>query len=253
MSMRSNNPLNRPDSFNQLYNKHVQHLNLKGLRAKTIDAYSRAIRRIGDHFDYKVDDLTEDQLLDYCSSILKSHSISTVKLDLYGLKFFYLHTLKRSWKHIPLVKSPRVKRLPDVLSVEEVCLLISRTRILSYRVFFLVTYTLGLRLGETLGLEVGDIDARSMQVHIRRGKGGKDRFVPMTAFTLGVLRRFWKVHQHPKFLFPNRKKTMKAVRLVTCALHRGGVQKAMVQVVRDCGLKKRFQSTPYATAMPHIY
>ncbi len=253
MSMPSNNPLNRPDHFNQLYDKHVQHLNLKGLRSKTIDAYSRAIRRIGDHFDFTIDNLTEDQLLDYFSSVLQSHSISTVKLDLYGLKFFYLHTLKRSWKHIPLVKSPRVKRLPDVLSVEEVCLLVSRTRVLSYRVFFLVTYTLGLRLGETLGLEVGDIDANRMVVHIRRGKGGKDRFVPMTSFTLGVLRRFWKVHQHEQFLFPNRKKTMEAVRLVKTVLNRGGVQKAIAEVARDCGFKKRFQYTPYVIAMPRIY
>ena len=87
MSMPSNNPLNRTDHFNQLYDKHVQHLNLK----------------------------------------------------------------ESSWAHIPLVKSPRLKRLPDVLRVEEVCLL-------------------GLRLSETLGLEVGDIDAHRMLVHIRQVK-----------------------------------------------------------------------------------
>jgi len=228
-------------------------LNLKGLRSKTIDAYSRAIRRIGDHFDYEVNSLTEDQLLDYFSSVLQSHSISTVKLDLYGLKFFYLHTLKRSWKHIPLVKAPRVKRLPDVLSIEEVCLLVSRTRILSYRVFFLVTYSLGLRLGETLGLEVGDIDENRMLVHIRRGKGGKDRFVPMTSYTLSVLRSFWKIHQHPTLLFPNRNKSMEAVRAATTPLNRGGVQKAILEVAHDCGFKKRFQFTPYAIVMPPIY
>jgi len=253
MSMPSNNPLNRPEHFNYLYDKHVQHLNLMGLREKTIEAYSRAIRRLGDHFDYVIEDLSEDQLLSYFSDLLKSHSISTVKLDLYGLKFFYLHTLKRSWKNIPLVKSPKVKRLPDVLSVEEVCLLISTTQVLSYRVFFLVTYTLGLRLGETLGLEVGDIDADRMLVHIRRGKGGKDRLVPMTPFTLSVLRRFWKVHQHPRLLFPNRKKTMEAVRLVNKPLDRGGVQKAMLEVVRACGFKKRFPFIPYAIATPRIY
>lgn len=253
MSMPSNNPLNRPEHFNHLYDKHVQHLNLMGLREKTIDAYSRAIRRIGDHFDYAIDDLTEDQLLNYFSDVLQSHSISTVKLDLYGLKFFYLHTLKRGWKDIPLVKSPRVKRIPDVLSIKEVCLLVSRTRVLSYRVFFLVTYTLGLRLGETLGLEVGDIDADRMLVHIRRGKGGKDRFVSLTPFTLRLLRRFWWVHQHPRLLFPNRKKTMEAVRLVHKPLDRGGIQKAMLEVVRACGFKKRFLSTRYAIAMPRIY
>jgi len=253
MTMPSNNPLNRPDHFNQLYNKHVQHLNLKGLRSKTIDAYSRAIRRIGDHFGYKVSNLTEDQLLNYFSSLLQSHSISTVKLDLYGLKFFYLHTLKRSWAHIPLVKAPRVKRLPDVLSIEEVCLLVSRTRILSYRVFFFVTYSLGLRLGETLGLEVGDIDANRMVVHVRRGKGGKDRFVTITPYTLSVLRNFWKKHQHPTLLFPNRNESMAVVRAAKTPLNRGGVQKTMREVVRDCGFKKKFLCIPYAIAIPPIY
>ena len=156
-------------------------------------------------------------------------------------------------ENIPIVKRPKVKRLPDVLSLEEVCLLISNTQVLSYRVFFLVTYTLGLRLGETLGLEVGDIDAKRMRVHIRRGKGGKDRLVTMTPFTLNVLRRFWKVHQHPRLLFPNRKKTLEAVRLVTKPLDRGGVQKAIQVVARSCGFKKRFPFIPYAIAMRHTY
>jgi len=179
--------------------------------------------------------------------------MSTVKLDLYGLKFFYVFVLKRCWQDIPLVKSPRVKRLPDVLTIEEVCYLVAQTRVLSYRVFFLVTYCLGLRLGETLALEVGDIDTHKMQVHIRNAKGGKVRFARLTPFSLSVLRRFWRVHQHPRLLFPNRKKTMAEVRLVTTPLDRGGVQKAIREVVTDCGFKKRFLCTAYATAMPHTY
>lgn len=252
MSMPSNNPSNRPDDFNQLYDKQLKHLHLQGLRPKTIDAYSRAIRRLGEAFEYKVTALSEDQLLDYFSALLQSHSISTVKLDLYGLKFFYLNVLKRSWQDIPLVKSPRVSRLPDVLSVEEVSLLLSRTRVLSYRVFFYATYSLGLRLGETLALTVGDIDANRMRVHIRNGKGGKDRFVPLTLSTLLILRRFWKVHRHATLLFPNRKRKRADVRLVTSPLDRGGIQKAMRVVVKDCRFKKRFHCIAYATVMPLI-
>lgn len=252
MSMLSNQPCHRPDHFNQLYDKHVKHLHLQGLRPKTIDGYSRGIRRLGEAFDYRIDALNEDQLLDYFSSLLQSHSMSTVKLDLYGLKFFYVHVLKRGWQDIPLVKRPRVKRLPDVLTIEEVCLLLARTRVLSYRVFFYATYSLGLRLSETLALEVGDIDANRMRVHIRNAKGGKDRFVPLTPSTLKVLRRFWQVHRHSRLLFPNRKKTLEAVRLVTRPLDRGGVQKAMREVIRDCGFKKRYQCTAYDTAMPHM-
>lgn len=251
MSMKSTNPANRPEHFNKLYDKHVKYLHLQGLRPKTIDAYARAIRRIGRAFDYQVEALTEDLLLDYFSDLLQSHSMSTVKLDLYGLKFFYLHVLKRDWKDIPLVKSPRVKRLPDVLTVEEVKLLLSRTRVLSYRIFFYTAYSMGLRLGETLALEVGDIDAARMRVHIRNGKGGKDRLVPLAPDTLAVLRRFWQVHRHPRLLFPNRKKTLAEVRQVTTPLDRGGVQKAMREVVADCRFKKRFHCTACAIAMPH--
>ena len=250
MSMSSNNPSNRPASFNKLYDKHVKYLHLQCFRSKTIDAYSRAIRRLGEAFNYDVEALTEDQLLDHFSALLQSHSISTVKLDLYGLKFFYLHVLKRPWTHIPLVKSPRVKRLPDVLTVDEVRLLLSRTRILSYRIFFYTAYSMGLRLGETLALEVGDIDANKMQVHIRHGKGGKDRFVPITHDTLSVLRRFWQVHRHPRFLFPNRKKTLPEVACAQTPLSCGGIQKAMQQVVLDCGFKKKFHFTAYAIVMP---
>jgi len=253
MSMMSNSPGNRPGHFNQLYDKHVKHLHLQGLRPKTIDAYARGIRRLGEAFDYQIGSLDEDQLLDYFSALLQSHSMSTVKLDLYGLKFFYVHVLKRGWQDIPLVKSPRVKRLPDVLGIDEVCLLLGRTRVLSYRVFFYATYSLGLRLGESLALEVGDIDANRMRVHIRNAKGGKDRFVPLTQATLLLLRRFWQVHRHPVLLFPNRKKTLGAVRLVTTPLDRGGVQKAMREVVRDCGFKKKSQSTAYGTAMPRMH
>jgi len=74
--------------FKQDYEKHLRHLKLKGLQPKTIDAYSRAIRRIGNHFNHAINDLPEQQLTDYFIDLLSTHSWSAVKLDLYGLKFF---------------------------------------------------------------------------------------------------------------------------------------------------------------------
>jgi len=87
--------VNMPDDpqFNQYYQTHLKYLKLKGLRPKTIDAYSRAIRRIGNYFHCRIDDLSSDQLLDYFNDLLDSHSWSAVKLDLYGLKFFYTNVL----------------------------------------------------------------------------------------------------------------------------------------------------------------
>jgi integrase/recombinase XerD len=82
-------------TFDRNYARHLQHLTLKGLQPKTIEAYSRAIRRIGERFDHQIDALSEQQLLDYFTELVASHSWSSVKLDLYGLKFYYEHVLRR--------------------------------------------------------------------------------------------------------------------------------------------------------------
>lgn len=238
--------------FNHYYQLHCKHLRVKGLQPKTIDAYARAIRRIGGYFDWSIDNLNQNQLLDYFHSLLETHSWSAVKLDLYGLKFFYCHVLDKRWRHLQLIKPPRTKRIPDIVSVDEIQQLFIATHKLSYRVFFFILYSLGLRLGEGIRLQVGDIDAKNQRVHIRNAKGNKDRLVPLPDMTYQVLRRFWLVHRHPKFIFPNRKHGLKNVQSATSPLDRGGIQTTMAAVIRDMGLKKRFLATPCAIVMPRI-
>lgn len=153
--------------FNSLYELHKKHLKLKGLQPKTIEAYSRAIRRIGEYFDYRLDDLTQEQLVEYFYQLKEKSSWSTVKLDLYGLKFFYLHVLQRNWVDIPIIKSPKVKRIPNIVTVQEAYQIFTATRNISYRVFFFTLYSMGLRLGEGLRLQTGDIDAERKRAHIR--------------------------------------------------------------------------------------
>lgn len=239
--------------FNHYYSLHCKHLKLKGLQPKTIEAYSRAIRRIAEYFEGHLDDLSQDQLLDYFHDLLERLSWSAVKLDLYGLKFFYTHVLKRTWVDIPLIKPPRATRIPDIVTVEEAQQLFLSTRKLSYRVFFFTLYSLGLRLGEGLRIQVGDIDAVRMRVHIRDAKGNKDRLVPLPVNTLRILRRFWSVHQHPTLLFPNRKRGLKLAHLAESPLDRGGVQTTMKKVVTEIGLKKTFPVIHYATVTPRIF
>ena len=148
----------KPD-FKRHYQTHLKHLKLKGLQPKTIEAYARAIRRIGAYFDYQIDELSEQQLIDYFTDLLGSHSWSAVKLDLYGLKFYYAHVLHKPWQSLDLIKPPKAQRLPDIVTLEEAQRLFTATRILSYRVCYFTLYSLGLRLGEGLRLQVGDIDA----------------------------------------------------------------------------------------------
>jgi integrase/recombinase XerD len=231
--------ISKQSKFEAYYRQHCKHLKLKGLQPKTIEAYARAIRRIGAYFNGHLDDLSADQLVDYFLELKENRSWSTVKLDLYGLRFFYAYVLQKSWTHLPIIKAPKVKRIPDIISIEEARRLFAATRQLSYRVLFYSLYSMGLRLGEGLRLQTGDIDAVRQRIHIRNSKGNKDRYVPLPANTLNVLRRFWCVHKHPAFIFPNRKRGLKNVRLVNTHLDRGGVQTAMKKVVLEMGLKKK--------------
>jgi site-specific recombinase XerD len=236
--------------FKKNYQTHLQHLKLKGHQPKTIEAYSRAIRRIGERFDHQIDSLTEQQLTDYFTELVSSHSWSTVKLDLYGLQFFYAHVLRKPWVAPGLIKPPKSQRLPDIVTVAQAQRIFAATRVLSYRVFFFTLYSLGLRLGEGLRLQVGDIDAARGRVHIRDAKGNKDRFVPLPQATHQLLRRFWWVHRNPVLLFPNRHAGLKGAASATTPLDRGGVQLTLHKVVQACGLKKRSLRTRCAMPMP---
>jgi integrase/recombinase XerD len=238
--------------FDQRYQTHLQHLKLKGLQPKTIDAYARAIRRMGEYFDHQLGDLSAAQLTNYFSDLITTHSWSAVKLDLYGFKFYTQHVLGKPWAMPNFIKPPKVSRRPDIVTVEEAQALFGATRTLSYRVFYFTIYSMGLRLSEGLALKVADIDATRQRVHVRDSKGNRDRFVPLPAPTLSVLRRFWQTHRNPSLLFPNRQGGLAGARSALTPLDRGGVQKTLHQVAIDCGLKKRSRRTACATATPRI-
>jgi integrase len=150
--------------FDRLYPLHLRALRLQGLSESTMDVYARAVRRLAEHYDRCPDRLTTEQLESYFAELVKSHSWSTVKVDRNGLQFFWKHVLKREGQWVQIIKAPRVRTLADILSVAEVERLIGATRNLRYRVFLLATYSMGLRLGDTLALEVGDIDGPRKQV-----------------------------------------------------------------------------------------
>jgi len=238
--------------FNELYERHLRLLKLQGKAKKTIDAYSRAVRRIRDYFDCSPDLLTREQRETYFSDLVESHSWSTVKIDRNGLQFFWKHVLQRDWEWVNIVKAPKVQSLPDILTLSEVEQLIGATTKLRYRTFLLTTYSMGLRLGETLSLQVGDIDAKLKQVHIRRGKGHKDRFVPLPDLTYQALRALWCKHRNPCWLFPNAVGSLSRIQKATTHMDRGGTQAAMKAVVTQCGIKKKSPSTPCDTALPLI-
>ena len=238
--------------FESNYQRLLNCLKLGGMQPKTIELYSHGVRRAAAYFNDQIDDLTRIQLTDYFVHVLDTLSWSTLKHDLYGLKFYYAKVLDKPWPGADLVKPPSSFTLPDIITVPQAQQIFMATRVLSYRVFFFTLYSLGLRLGEGLRLCIGDIDADRMRVQVRNAKGNRDRFVPLPVNTLQVLRRFWATHRNPALLFPNRQGGLKKSHLATTPLDRGGIQATLHQVIHDCGLKKELRRTACATAMPRI-
>jgi len=234
--------------FDRLYKRHLRALKLQGMSDSTIDVYARAVRRVAQRYDCCPDRLTTEQLAAHFAKLVESHSWSTVKVDRNGLQFFYKHVLKRDWSWVEIIKAPKIQSLPDILTLDEVEQLIGATRKLRYRVFLLTTYSMGLRLGETLALEVGDIDSQRQQVHIRRGKGHKDRLVPLPDLAYRALRTLWCKHRNPRLLFPSPVGSAARIRCTTTHMDRGSTQAAMKAVVAQCGIKKKYRSIPCVTA-----
>jgi len=206
------------------------------------------VRRVAERFDCCPDNLTQEQLEAHFDALVASHSWSTVKIDRNGLQFFYEHVLKRPWTWVDIVKPPQVRVLPDILTLKEIERLINGTRELRYQIFILTAFSMGLRLGEVLGLQVGDIDRERMKVHVRRGKGSKDRLVTLPQLALEGLRRYWKTHRHARLLFPGGQ-TQAERRIATATMDRGGVQQAVKAIAKSCGIRKRV--TPHT--LRHCY
>ena len=119
-----------------------------------------------------------------------------------GIKFFYTRTCKRDWPTLQQMKLQNIKSLPEVITRRQVLQIVAATNTQRMGVYFWTVYSLGLRMQEGLNLQVGDIDAERGLVHVHRGKGAKDRYIPLPTSTLELLRQYWATHRHQRFLFP---------------------------------------------------
>jgi len=223
--------------FQTLYQKHINALKRQGKSDTTIDSYARAVRRISERFDCCPDKLSLDQIKEHFDQLIETHSWSTVKVDRNGLQFFYEHVLGKPWQWVDIVKPPEVKTLPDILSPQELVTVLNAVNDPRHQTYYFTVYSLGLRLGEALNLAVRDIDAQQHRVHIRLGKGRKDRFVALPDMTLTALRAYWASHRNKHLLFPTGKTPDQRHRAKK-AMDRGGLQKTFKAIVRECGIQK---------------
>lgn len=181
----------------------IQDMQLRGFSARTQECYVAAVRQLSEHYHGSPDQLREEDLRQYFLYLANEKKVAraTATIALCGIKFFYEQTLQRQWPTLRLIRPPREKKLPVVLSRQEVRRALGAVRIPVYRAGLTTLYACGLRLLEGAHLQIPDIDSDRMLLHIR-GKGKKDRYVPLPEPTLQMLRAFWRTHRSPVWLFP---------------------------------------------------
>jgi integrase/recombinase XerD len=215
-----------------LRERFIDDMRVRNYAPNTIEAYVTGVACLARHFKRSPDQLGPDDIRAFQLELIRQGaSWSRFNQIVCALRLFYSVTLGRAQQlpYIPYGKRP--KTLPTILSPEEVVRFLDAARPGRDRVLFQTTYACGLRLGEIVHLQVGDIDSSRMVVVVRQGKGRKDRLVPLSMQLLDVLRGYWREYRPRHWLFVGADSDQPVCR--------NTVQRACQKVVRRAGFTKR--------------
>ena len=216
----------------KLRRRMIEDLRIRNYAAKTIDAYIRCTAQFAKHFDISPDRLGIEHVREYQVFLVETKKASWAIFNqtVCALRFFYRVTLRRAEiiEHIPFPKQE--KKLPVILSTEEITRFFSAVTNLKHRTTLMTMYAAGLRLSEALGLSPTDIDSERMVLRVRQGKGRKDRDVVLSPSLLTALRDYAKTYRPTKWLFPG-KHPDKPLSLTT-------IQRACAPAARKAGIAK---------------
>ncbi len=224
----------------------MQHdLQFAGMAERTAESYLRAVRKLAAYTRKSPDLIDEEELRAYFYYIRNDQlwEPSSIKVAYSGIKFFFQHTCLRDWQTLKFLRVEDVMKLPTVLSIEETRQLLESIRRTCHYAFFWTVYSMGLRMQEALHLQIPDIDANRMLVHVRRGKGHKDRLIPLTTKPLELMRRYWATHRNPLWIFPYEGRDHKQAATSDKPMSETTPQGVIKRAVRDLGWDNRGIST----------
>ena len=223
------------------YKESMRALQLAGMSEPTQKGYTRSVRMLVDFYDKSPDQVSEVELQDYFlhRKNVDKWAAATMRICYSGIKFFFINVLKRDWHTLELIHAKREQRLPTVLSLNEVWNILNAVRTPQNKAYLTAVYTCGLRLHEALFLQVTDIDAQRMRIHVHRGKGAKDRYVPLPESTLYLLRDYWKRHRNPLWIFPRLGRSGQESPKAARPMAKASVQGALRRVLKQLKIIKR--------------
>jgi integrase/recombinase XerD len=218
----------------------IEDMQLRGLSKSTQYTYIRAVKRLAEYHNKSPEHIRDEELRQYFLYLKNDRKVSpsAFKAALYGIRFFYKHTLRKEWPTLNLVRPRQEEKLPVVLSVSEVRCILGHIRCPRYRVCLTTIYSCGLRLREGINLQVRDIDSDRMVVHVRKGKRAKDRYVPLPVQTLVMLRQYWVTHRHPVWLFPAATRAGVPSTAAIGPMSVCGMQRAFRAALQESGVRK---------------
>ena len=225
------------------YENTIKALQLNGKGERTQQAYARAVRMLSEFYTKTPDLISEEELQEYFlhRKNVSKWSPNTMRICYCGIRFFFENVLKRDWHILGLLRAQNERRLPAVLTIEEVRRVLACVKTPHNHAFLSTVYSCGLRLQEAMHLEVSDIDSapERMMIHVHRGKGAKDRYVPLPHRTLELLRRYWATHRNPRLLFPALGRNGKGAKDAPTPMAKSSVQGAFRHAKFEAGIRKK--------------
>ena len=187
----------------ELRKQYICYMRYRNYSARTIKSYCSCLIRLSKYYNLSPDKLTREQFMNYLYYQVEEKQASAVLLNqmISAYKIFIVEVLRRKREEFDIRRPSRSIKLPVVLSRKEVKRIIEVTGNLKHRAFISLIYSCGLRLEELCNLKVADIDSTRMQIHIRSGKGKKDRYVMLSQKILLLLREYWKRYRPKEYLF----------------------------------------------------
>jgi integrase/recombinase XerD len=228
----------------------IRFLNLKSLRARTLESYLSWVKRIAKHHGVAcASQLKQEQVLSFLHYVqqTKGYEGSTLNQCVCALRLFYRDHLERpDWTCWNKIKIKRSEPLPTVLAREEVRTLLASVKEPRFRTLFSLMYHCGLRLGEACRIEVTHLDRKRGVLRVINGKGGKNREIPVAPEMFTQLGRWWLSHRNPRFLFPGVGRAWKekygcnltAMRLAQQPMSEASVQQAIKAAILTSRLTK---------------
>lgn len=190
----------------ELRQRMIQDLKIRNYAPGTIDQYVRHVAAFARYFHRSPEQLGPDEIRAYQVYLVEERkfSLTVLRQAVSGLRFFYTYTLRKPFP-IEYIPYPRTeKKLPVVLSREEIAHLLESTDSVKHSTILATLYAVGLRVSEVAKLRPEDIDSDRMMLHVRQGKGRKDRYVPLSPALLQKLRHYWKLYRPQTWLFPGQ-------------------------------------------------